>query len=1024
MSLHDGLLEMAESALHLVFKLEIGGLPVIFYEGTSAPTLPTATDAEGTTVAGLSYRAHPGLIPPREHIQETDYTSGLPEAGSGMTVTLRSAGDREDLYADDPVRLMGRLGLYGADWSADLLETVAHQADGPTTWKVSNDPSTLTFPRLFYIGQEAIWATGSGGTGTALDPYTLTGVMRGVLGSPVQRHVANPARGLLPRVTSDKIHWASARATISCANVGTSTGFTGEWVEVVHGTLAGAPRIIQNGAAMAVTVVPLVNKLSSKLGADAEPNYLLDGKHHFSYPEACNLWASVRLRPRMLFGETDGNSPQGGGYLRSEINTLEAHEDIFDPTVAGRALDDPRRGPIATVNNPEPNEVLWPDGYVTNGGGPGNRFLLLTPDSEGQATPDFNVSTNSSWATVEINHTYTVAICTEGEGTKTVNWPGDVLAIWNGDEGLNPGTTQGEHGQFLSIRLDPNVPEYVVRANSSQISGARVYLSALERFLLPRDVMWFPIQPAEFEAQPQRRPNVVGSRFAGDARARAAGAIRDSDYADPLRFPAGEIPTAWYQLGERVMLVRDDAPVDPPFDIKVDLELDGVESDDFATARVSASVFSADAGGYIWTLSDTVNMPSFGNFSDRKPRIRPVIRLRGEDIIDVLLKVLMSGAGNGVNSATYDVFPYGLNIPESRVDVASFTSFPRGLARWERLLEDGVDVRELFEGILDLLGAVIVSRLDRTTATFKVALAPAAIASPAESVLDLLQARMSNPQSSNYEEKFNRVVYTLSPPQGDSFEAVLDDTAAQAASETGVQAREIDLSGLMIGAVDPGELDGYLRLAYSRKRALLAFSRRRFRVRIPLGLSMQLSVGSVVSVTHNLLVPANPGAGRGVSGAPCRITKLIRKFGGSNGAHAELVLEYSGANTAGYAPALTVASVVNATTVTVELNAHTVTPHPYTQETVTDLRVGDSGNFFEAGDEVIRFTEGDFDGATTINISTINYTTREIVFEENHDAAVGDIIEPSGWANASARMRGWAFLGSRAFSGAPHYHYS
>jgi len=1000
MSLHPGLSELQERSVPLAWKLEIGGLPVIYHSAPIVPTAPTATDAEGNAVAGLSYTHHGGLQAPASHKQRVNLVTGLPESTGGLKVSVMSLGRREDLSQNDPMRLLGRLGVLGADWRTDLVEGIPHQADGPSTIKIGSDPSGLTFPRLFYLGQEAIWATGHGGSGTSGDPYTLTGVKRGVLGSPVQRHVANPAKGDVTIITTDKVHWASARATVSVAAVRRTDGSLGEWVEVVHGTLASAPKIQAKGSQIAVTVVPLANKLSSKLGGADDRTYLKNGKHYFEWPAASQLWARTTLPANMIVGEVNGVSPFQNGYIRSEINAFNAHKDIFDPDVADRAVNDPRRGPINS--SADKREVLWPDGYASDA--PlGDRILLLSPNAEGNATPESGSDTNDAWATEEITHNATIDICTEAEGSKVVNWPGDVLALWNGASGLNPGTTQGENGQFMSIRFNLEERAYVIRANSPYIWGADVLVNMRQVGLLDEALLWYPMQPEEDELV-----RIDGSEFA-----RNPAAVRSTDFRAPVSIPAAEVPTAFYQFRESHILVEDDAPADPPFDIHIDLDqLYGEGSTpELSTARVTSSVYNAEAGGYIWTLENNRFLPSFGNFAGIRPAIRPIIIIRGDDIIEVLLKVMMSGAGEGVNSAMYDVYPIGLNIPEERIDVASFLAHPRGAAVWERVIDSGVDVREVFEGILDLLGAMIVSRIDRQTGKYRLALVPASLASPGESILDIEESDTSDYDHFTFEDTINRVEYKARPPQGEAFTVTIDDVSAQAATETGAKTREIDLQGLRLGSLHAGEIESILRLAYSRKRALLAFSRRRFKVTIPVGLSYQLSLGAVVTLTHSMLAGANTGQGRGISRVPVRIVEINRRT--VEGGSADVLLEYSPHNTTGWAPSLKVETVVDANTVTVEANAFTAATHPYTGESQTDLRLGDAGDYFEVDDAVIVYTEGDWANRVSTSISAIDYATRQVTFDDAHGAVVGDIVDPGLWSSATARMRGYAFLANR-----------
>lgn len=987
MSTLDGLTEIQSASTSLVWRLQIGGLDVVYYSSVDAPPAPDAVDFGGDAVASMSYTLSRGLNPPTAQTVELDPLTGLTRKQSPLTVTISSEGLRDILYENDPVRVLGRVGLNGADWSADLVESLAHD-DANVTIKVSADPSGLTFPRLVHIGQEAIWVTGNGGTGTVADPYTLTGGVRGVLGSPIQAHTVSVSSGDVPVVLSHKVAWDGSPVSLQCANRRTSDGSLGGFVEVVAGFMDGDPEV-GIGAEVSLSISPLSNLLYTKLGSGLTPAYLVEGYHLFS-DRASTLWSRQEIPDGMVTGTVAHNHVFGVGYVDSEESSYLDHQSAFHPDFAGRAADDPRRGALRLVGIYD-QFSYFPTGYDEPGG---NHYHIEieSPDSEGLDLPRSQQDQNQLWKTVETYLDRKVSLLGSGDTYTLRRWPGALTQFWNANDGMVPGSTQGADGLWYDVRLNLASGVIETTVNSEAIAGGSIYYNKRHYesvFGNDGTHLWEPLLRDNLDTNFENAP------IQGEARTQF-----------------GPVASSYYHGGETHMLVQNDAPLTTPFDVLVEhTTRDGEERSQVFTIADSTEVLDgATSVGYRWDLTGTIPARGFGNYG-RRPTIYPVVRIVGDDIIDVLLRLLMSGTGQGVNSATYDVYPLGLNLKSSQVDIASFTSFPRGVATYRKVIKVGESLKDLLEGILHLLGASLVQKIDTSTGLQRLALTSAGQPNAILSVGDILQIDVHNtPTTDTAHEKYNRYTYSVTLPDYDEpASVIIDYQSARAVRRSGVVDREIDLTGLDLATNDVGEIEQTLRLAASRSINYAAFSRRRFQVSVSIAKGHTLNVGDVVLLTHPTLIPANPGNGRGLSGAPCRIIKIRREYSGRSPL-AAITLEYTGANTTGYAPALKVASIVDASTVTVEANAFTSSTHPILNAAQSDLGLGADNLYFEVGDDVRIYTPGDWTNGVTTSVATLNYSTRTLSFDDNHGASVGDIVSPGVYSTATARMGGYAFL--------------
>jgi hypothetical protein len=322
-----------------------------------------------------------------------------------------------------------------------------------------------------------------------------------------------------------------------------------------------------------------------------------------------------------------------------------------------------------------------------------------------------------------------------------------------------------------------------------------------------------------------------------------------------------DVARAYYQYGESRVIVEDSMGLPSSagsdiFDLEVqyfDRAHDEPRKGYIRATHETQALDGAVVIGYYLHLHPTSDLINFGDwYGQERTRIIPASQFVDETAGEFLLKLLMSGGGQGVNGA-YDVKSFGLNIPASMIDADSFlqyaTQYPFSLT--SSLSADGVAVRDVVEPLLKSIGAALVMR--RTEGgVMKIALQPVGI----DRTLDA-QVTISSgdwlisppPEWGVYEDLVTQVEikYDFDPVQ-DQFMQVATFNNQEAINRYDGEMRKIslDLYGVSADDVGSGQGDAFnvFQPLVARIFNLLSNPLRLWRGRIGTGHSILTDIGA------------------------------------------------------------------------------------------------------------------------------------------------------------------------------------
>lgn len=1006
----SALSELQQPGVEVCYLLKVAGLPVHYYSNVAPSTVETWEDFDG---AGLP-SGTPTSIVYRQAVESVSgYSSdinpkgGVPEDHGVCQVVLKTGGDWTSDTTYDPLRVFGRVTSRGGGNVTRLITTLNHEKT-TTQIDVENDVSGWTTPAIIHIGQEAIYVTGTAGTGTDVDPYRFTTATRGVNGTPIQEHLVDADLGVHPYVTEYRCFWESTRAEVWVAAV-RPDGSTGEFVQLVNGFLDADPKVGKRGATVTLSIAPMTALLEGNLGVSTGSEIgLAQGWHLFDEERGSFVAYKARWQKGMaLTFLTSAQSNIGSEALEGTADAVRVHGDVF---YANTAIPDdhPRRGPLVpTTSNIEP---MPPTGYT------GNDFDV---DSPALTHPTVTVLASSTVANAEVEEIRYSRLVASGAGSSLYTWPDGVLAQASQD--LSPGTVDGTDGAWADLKIlrfheETGGPAIVGRLNCSMNLGPldlvfspNLFADAGDvRRLTVRETAWFglPFKTPEDPTTPFPTEADSGVISIFDVWVRGEQLNAGNNQQNYTAYPIPEMPSAYYQTDEPWILADSPLPGTAPVLMRIDYT-DTSGNQRVTYANVTASAAQTDGGGntigYKWTLSDYSArlLPSFGDF-EGQPRVKmtPAVRWENATPSRVLLELLLSGSGDGINDATYDSLPHGLNLDSRHVDIASFQAMQLPEWRWTQSVKVGTETRTLVDPILRLLGYSMMMRLNESDGRLRLALAPVGPPTSEESRRAITAGQMVGGIEAVADEEiinFWKAKLNYDEASGEP-RLILNyvDVPSQMAYGRS-DAEDMELPGIFIPGDDIAASQATLRRWFGWMRAAFAEKRRSYRFVLPLKECRTLHAGDVITITHPDAVLYD--GTKGLTGELVRIMAL--EFDERTNEVA-VTVNWRDVNGAGWAPAMKVASVTDLDTVVVEANAFSSATHPLTGAAQTDA------GFFAEGDGVSCVPRGNWSGRVQTTITDI--TGNSITTAANHGLSVGDTIRPDDYDNVSALLKGYAYL--------------
>lgn len=1009
---------LSERTRRPVWRLEIAGC---IYSFTSRGTWPAVSFTGAHSGINFTDVACVQAVSPLS--SSLDPTSAVVEYDP-ITITL-AADFRAPRSLGDPGIVFGAVSDRSATWRGTLLQT-AGPADA--TIYVDTDPTGLSTPRLIYIGQECISVNGTAGDGSGGNPWRFTSCVRGCGGTIGQRHARNSQTGSAPRVlTPEKCQWKGARARLLVAHefVGAG-GAISTPIEWMRGFLPHAPR--ESGNGVTVTLAPLTALIDLEVGDADEVIRLRKGYHRFTRGRRSVVQHGQHVEQGGAFRVLIADDSASGS--QSLFANTKSAEEIYDIT---RGDGHPRHGGVVVPGVMAPAQI---EGFSDVANVP--RFELPV----GHPTADvagFNMSA--------INGNFYAVNTASGEvkeqalapfdidDATVVRWPDalyDAFAEWQ------PADVAGADGAWMDLRLNlsdlTTGPHIEAGLNGDQWREGAYLLFGREFYnVQPRPKVWpddtsrtfrVGIALLPFDAFDVADPE-TGSR---DRRILIPAGTAGTADPQVVRVAITGAAEAWYGEGEEGLLVEGDVVVPAGGTLYLEATYEGyglegtpgwtekrerkVAFQVVSATSVADPVTATTIGTYLTldsSLWEVARIPTFADWPDRQQvEIRRIVEFREQRSATVMLRLLLSDAGEQVTSVAYDVLPYGLGLTPSDVDTLSFQAFgdSAGLRQWSMRYPAGTKLREVIEPMLLATGSQLAMRrnqagqcrLTRVSASLETAVEAAGVITDAE--IGAPTNDLDDATATRYEVLAD---YDADDEPQRSVPFV-DVNARQ--SQRSDETITVELRGARLPTGGNAEVLPIFQGLIGRLQQQFGQARRRWTMQVDAGAGVLVEVGQTFLVTSRHLRAYGPL--RGVEVLPARVVACTVDL---EAGIADLVLVHHGHQGTGWAPSLSVESVTSATAVVVAANEYSETTHPITGQPQTDL------DGFGVGDIVDAVPIGDDDGAATgLEIVSIDTATRTVTFDGAHGLTaptLGDIV-PTIYDDASEAHQALAYIADAA----------
>jgi hypothetical protein len=1000
-----------------VFVLQVSGLEYRYHSNTP----PSSSNLDANITASIPYVDSEGIVAVGAFSASVDPSGGIAQYGA-LSITLqidKKAG------LGDPGVIFGRCGARSAGTRVQLTAD-SNRTD--TTIDVDTDLSTLTFPKLLHIGSETVRASSATAT-------TVT-VTRGQGNTTPQNHSINLEGSFVPELTTEITTFRGRKAKLLCAHR-YPNGSTSDYVEIMNGFIEQSPTI-EDGETISLSLVPLTALIDTELSDKINQTQLLQDYHYYDgiYGSALEYALGIGYDENInhVRLHVDTSASITANTFQCTVDVDRGYQNLLDdydaslpggPNLDGYRFEHPRYPKLRRIQ----------DSYVESDG------VFPTATAFSLSLPGYVINADSSpsnaFTAGEITATETFTITASEEikqhtlGTDEVKrWPN---VINDTLETSGPSTTQGFGGGSAKWRLDEDNQIRATKLSTSPfLATLRLWTHRLpyERF-----------KQAGSEAQSSRFPwawSSDGTNYLLDDLSRLSypidiGEGEDAYIDSPRQGDVGyfktvilwnrtsgailqlrDIAKAYYQLYEKAILVENSlglpvtATAGVSYDIIVsyyDRTSDSIKRQSFKASHQTTATFGGSDVGVLIHLSDDndfTQQVSFGDWTDKERTL--IFRgssLIREDVGTILLRLLESGGGGQVNG-TYDTLALGFNINSDDIDEESFlaigSSCPFSLTN--RYAGDGTNLRDTFESLLKLIGAVLIMKRDETTGRSKITLQ----AIGQERLVDVSATIAAGdwiadqpPHWDIYEDIVTQIKYEFDyDPAEDKFLSEVVFNNQEAINRYGGESSKITLSLPGVSSNDVGRFAGdrFARFLPTSNRIfnILSNPLRAWRGSIGSGPSIFLDVGSYVAVNSPHLRGYSDSYG--VTNGVGMIRSINQELMGEG---CDLEILSTGLSPVAWNATATVTTIISLIKVEVASN-------DYSRTNTNDV------SFFAVGDVVDYLPNGNHDAAITgLEIQSISGNI--ITFTTNHGiTATGGTLEPTIYANASTTHQSDAYL--------------
>lgn len=914
-----------------------------------------------------------------------------PVAGQpSVVVTIRATDARTLAGArNDPRNYLMRIaGPASSTRRVNLLTPLEHAAalTGSVEVEVTRDVSAWTLPGVIHLGHEVIWADAAAGDGAVGNRYRFTGCVRAADQWSSQEHPVDTTTNERPYVTSDVTTWRGRHASIHVAALD-GAGVPIAWERYWEGVIESTPTC--DGPTITLRIAPMSAVASYKLGVGplARTAKSVGGAHRFRVGKCDRLDLAMRVDLQAFAGWALAADGATG------LVTLQPG--------AADALNTLGRGPLieweassATVTEYD-TATAWASPDLTFAG-PSALAQLVEDELAAGRPVNISARTGSLFSTRCPLLLVDPAVADD----QVVAWPRRLMDVIN-----EPQTWQtviacwsdpsngGRQDRMVHVSLAPveNAWALIATVQADGPNGGFAQIATLRgsNHCLGG---WLIGETAD-----DVRGEKTANRFATQSIA----------WDDPVRAHEGMSPAQryihqgpaawWYQSGE---------PYIGPFSADVytggggkqQIEVTGSGDPVRMWINGSTSDTHPETGETVYFFAvvhpdnqrTIVQMPS-----DPPLSVQVVAAAYDSDPGAYLAKLLVSGTGNGDNSASYDVMPIGCNLPSRAIDFASFLGMgaPGPLMGQDYEAVRGKSVAEQCAGLLLASGAQIASVYDADLDTWQVALVPMGALDVRASTLTLtdddIEARNGrDPVTTEIDGRTVRAYVVKLNYAGDTAEEINVSCATEtnaAGSDSG-QPLTIDLPGVHVTGTGGRAQAAAEIVADARTRVGVPRIRWKCAIRADLPGAVSIGVGSVVTLTSTYARGIDPTTS--ADGTVCRVVGFRRDLESNR---MELELRPFAAYVGGWAQSAVVTATPTANTVTVDADTYSAA----------------DATSFVAGNVVNIFAPGDWAGRAKKTVTGVSGNTLTIV---GHGASVGDIISARIYGQAQASQRTWAYI--------------
>ena len=926
-----------------VFGLMIQGCFNRYYYGASP--FPSSIQQE----RDLTFTDYDYIVNLSQYTAEVEPSGGIAKY-SPITITL--ATDIRNVIDDDPHVIFGRSARSKSVWTGQLVSNISRNDDTPSIF-VDSQPRlasgvAITVPHMFYIGAESFYVS------EIIDRSDLgVGVYELVT---LERYGFRQEHTILldgvdtPRVTSEIVGWRGRQADIWAAYLNTDGTVTDHRV-IFRGIIERSPEF-GDSSSVSLSIVPIIAMLDNKISGKGTINRFSRGGHYFD-----NTRKVFYFTPLLTY-DPDGNGERtfyngSKGFVINQSAGYVTNQEIVERINEYGELGGDSNDDFAYGNYPK-FSLVYTNGYYTL------RIGYLSGVVDGYTNAKYyirGITFHPHWQLEKA-----------------------ISALYNFSAGF--GLSVDRHTMLTGMAFSSDYPSTITTIDVQDQVYTGFDFSQGAEVLFTKD----------FSEEPYPEGSYTLSAY--EQKSSSVGIIYTN-------YSVKGIAEAYYLQGEDYILLEQ--TMDLPSEVgsyKYSIQLKRGDE----IYHIKATHEQSDDFGYRIYLDktdpQTAKLPSIYEYTgEDRWEFTKGLAISQTNTSDVILQILMSGGGEGINGL-YDVNAIGCNLPAEYIDIRGIEnlSTASNINQWEfNIPTDDLTVRDVIEPMLKAMGCALVMKRKRGSVFDIPKISIVAIGH--ENDLDVDSYVTDDdihsdpiPTWNNYEDIVTQFVFRYNHQKANPDEVIFNnyDAINRLAGETAKM--DLELYGLtsnIIGGTRRTEIYPFLRPTIGRLFRLYGEPIRVWNFSVGSGKALDLDIGGAISVTSEYLKGYEDAYGiTNEVGMIRRISINLVDEG------AELEVAHFGLSSPTWNAAAKISAIVNTTTVTVEAAR-------YSEADIS---------YFAVGDNVVIYSLSNNDLKGSLTIQSIE--GQNITFTTTHGAPnTNFVIVPANYDSASINHKARAFIG-------------